>query len=188
MRLFIAIDPPLDALARLQRLVTSLRPEALIKWTPLDNLHITVKFIGQWEDARLNEIDDALQTVASREPFGVELKTLGWFPNERRPHTFWVGVESSAALPDLARDLEICLEKIGIAREDRAFTPHLTLARIKHPVPLVRLRQRVEGLQSTGFGEFRVGKFTLYRSRPGSNSSIYHKLRDYSFQSAMAAS
>ena len=60
MRLFTAIDPSADVLLRLERLMSALRPEALIKWSPLDNLHVTIKFIGQWPESRLEELDDAL--------------------------------------------------------------------------------------------------------------------------------
>jgi RNA 2',3'-cyclic 3'-phosphodiesterase len=188
MRLFTAIDLPSDALVRLERLLTLLRPEALIKWSPLDNLHITTKFIGEWPEVRLLELDEVLSSILPREPFEVQIKDLGWFPNERSPRVLWAGIHGSEPLDRLARETETCVESLGIKKEERGFTPHLTLARIKNPVPLRRLRQKVDELQPADLGTFQVSTFALYRSDPGSNSSIYRRLRSYRFETALAAS
>ena len=80
------------------------------------------------------------------------------------------------------------LEKLGIKKEDRDFSPHLTLARVKNPVPLGPLRQRVQQLQPAPLGKFPVSQFALFRSDPGSNASIYRKLQDYRLEAALAAS
>src|SRR5689334_19614087 len=144
MRLFTAIDLPTEVLLRLERLISALRPEALIKWSPLDNLHITTKFIGEWPEARLDELHEALSSVEPREPFDVEVRNLGWFPNERSPRVLWAGVDGGPALLKLVQDTENSLLAVGIPKEDRGFSAHLTLARIKNPVPLHRLRQKVE--------------------------------------------
>ena len=187
MRLFTAIDLPSEILLRLERLISSLRPEALIKWSPLDNLHITTKFIGSWPESRLHELDAVLRATPPREPIEIELRDLGWFPNERYPRVLWVGVHGGSSLTDLARDTEQTLESVGVAREDRPFSPHLTLARIKNPVPLGRLKETVRALQPAALGKFTVDHFTLFLSEPGSNASIYRKLRDYQFSPALAA-
>lgn len=188
MRLFTAIDLSDDVLLRLDRLLAMLRPEALIKWSPLDNLHITMKFIGEWPTDRLRELETALAELLPREPFAVELRDLGWFPNERSPRVLWAGVHAGPALEQLARNIEDRLAQLGIAREDRPFSPHLTLARIKSPVPLNRLRQKVEEIQPAAIGSFEVSQFCLFRSDPGSHSSIYRKLQVFRFQNALAAS
>jgi 2'-5' RNA ligase len=186
MRLFTAIDLPQEALLRLDRLVAALRPEALIKWSPLDNLHITTKFIGEWPEGRMDELHAALLQVAPRHPFEVEIRNLGWFPNERAPRVLWAGVEGGEPLKKLARDTDERLASLGIAEEVRDFSPHLTLARIKSPVPLRGLRQKVEEMRDTIIGQFQVSQFNLFRSDPGSNSSIYRRLREYKFEAALA--
>src|SRR5579884_1291629 len=119
MRLFTAIDLPPDILLRLERLLSALRPEALIKWSPLDNLHITTKFIGEWPEARLHDLHEALGTVPNREPFDVEIRDLGWFPNERSPRVLWAGVHGGESLAKLATETETRLEALGIKKEDR---------------------------------------------------------------------
>ncbi|MFL6465761.1 MAG: RNA 2',3'-cyclic phosphodiesterase [Bryobacteraceae bacterium] len=188
MRIFTAIDLPSTALLRLERLLSVLRPEAQINWSPLDNLHITTKFIGQWPEERFPELTNALSSLLPCRPFQVELKNLGWFPNGRSPRVLWVGVHGGDGLAELARRTEEKLQELGVPKESREFSPHLTLARIKRPVSLSRLKQIVGEIESAEFGEFPVSSFALFRSDPGSNSSIYRKLRDFHFQAAMAAS
>lgn len=188
MRLFTAIDLPSDVLLRLDRLLSALRSEALIKWNPLDNLHITIKFIGEWPEGRLDALHETLSSLLPREPFEIEIKDLGWFPNERSPRVLWSGVHGDERLLNLVRETEDRLVELGVKREDREFSPHLTLARIKNPVPLGRLRQKVGEMQPAALGHFSASQFALFRSDPGSNSSIYRKLREYKFQAAVAAS
>jgi RNA 2',3'-cyclic 3'-phosphodiesterase len=188
MRLFTAIDLPSDVLLRLDRLLIALRPEAIIKWSPLDNLHITTKFIGEWAEPRLEELHTALSSVSQRDAIHIELKDLGWFPNERSPRVLWIGVHGGLALLELVQETEARLAAIGIRKEEREFAGHMTLARIKSAVPLGGLRQRVQEMQPAALGHFAVSHFSLFRSDPGSNASIYRKLREYKFASALAAS
>ncbi|MDQ2712954.1 MAG: RNA 2',3'-cyclic phosphodiesterase [Acidobacteriota bacterium] len=188
MRLFLAIDLPHQVLFRLDRLLSALRPEALITWSPLDNLHITTKFIGEWPENRIHELHVALLELPPRDSFEVELSGLGWFPNKRSPRVLWAAVDGGESLKSLAHDVEDRLAELGIKPEEREFSPHLTLARIKHPAPLGRLRQKVEEMQKIEIGKFPVSHFTLFRSDPGSNSSIYRKLHEYKFEAALAAS
>jgi 2'-5' RNA ligase len=188
MRLFTAIDLPEGMLRRMDRLLNSLRPEALLKWSPLDNLHITTKFIGEWRQERLPELESALSELHPRVPFAVEVRDLGWFPNERSPKVLWCGVHGGSALAQLASDTEQGLARLGVPIEDRPYSPHLTLARLKTPVPLELLRKRVAELQPAAMGSFEVSHFCLYRSDPGSHSSVYRKLKTFSFQNALAVS
>ena len=187
MRLFTGIELPSEILLRLERLISALRPEALIKWSPLDNLHVTTKFIGEWPPPRLEELHEALASLPSRESFDLEIKDLGWFPNERSPRVLWAGVHGGEPLLNLAHETDAKLEGLGIKKEERPFSPHLTLARIKNPVPLHRLRQRVTEMLPAAIGSFPVSRFVLYRSEPGSNASIYRKLSEYAFASAHSA-
>ena len=187
MRLFTAIDLPSDILTRLDRLISALRPEALINWSPLDNLHVTTKFIGEWPDKHLHELHQELGGLPVRKAFQLELKELGWFPHERSPRVLWIGVQGGEELAQLARETEERLIRLGIKKEERTFTPHLTLARIKSPVPLARLRARVQELQPAALGHFTVSQFSLFRSDAGSNASIYRRLSDYKFETVAGA-
>jgi 2'-5' RNA ligase len=182
MRLFTAIDLPQDMLLRLEHLLSALRPQAQIKWSPLDNLHITTKFIGEWPEQRLEQLHEVLHTLRFRDAFDIELRELGWFPSAHSPRVLWAGVQGGKALSALAAETDHALVELGIAKEPHPFTAHLTLARIKSAVPLQHLRAKVDDLQPASIGQFRASSFYLFRSDPGSNASIYRKLRTYRFE------
>ena len=110
------------------------------------------------------------------------MRGLGWYPNPRNPRVFWAAVEGGDALPALAHDIEARIEPLGIAKETRVFTAHLTLARIKEPVPLEALRSAAEKVESAEFGSFQADRFYLFRSQPGSAGSIYTKLSEFCFR------
>ncbi len=188
MRLFLAIDLPAPVLLRLERLLCALRSEAHVKWSPLDNLHVTTKFIGEWPESRFSELTEALEGLGALEPFQIELKNLGWFPAGRSPRVLCLNVAENQALTELANRMDGCLEKLGVVRETREYSPHLTLARLKNPVPLERLKQRVAELQPANMGAFSASSYGLFRSDPGSNASVYRKLREFRLEAAMAAS
>jgi 2'-5' RNA ligase len=99
-----------------------------------------------------------------------------------------VGVHGGPQLAELARRTEEQLFKLGIAKEERVYSPHLTLARINNPVPLRGLREKVNEMQPALLGSFPVTEFQLYRSDPGSKFSIYRRLHAVKFEAvAMAA-
>jgi RNA 2',3'-cyclic 3'-phosphodiesterase len=181
MRLFTGIDLPDDVREKLERLLIHLRPCAHLKWSPVYNLHVTLKFIGEWPQEKLPQLEAALGAVTARDPIAAEVKGLGWFPNPHYPRVFWAGVQGGDALPALVKDIDAALAPLGIRTEDRAFNAHLTLARIKEPAPLQALRSAIAALESVEFGAFRVSRFYLYRSQPGPAGSIYTKLSEYPF-------
>jgi 2'-5' RNA ligase len=182
MRLFTGIDLPEEIRERLERLLMHLRPAAHLKWSPVYNLHLTLKFIGEWPEEKLPQLASALRSIPPRARINAEVKGLGWYPNPHHPRVFWVGVQAGELLPALARDIEAALAPLGIAKEDREFNAHLTLARIKEPAPLQALRSAIAQLESLEFGSFAPDRFYLYRSQPGSAGSIYTKLSEFPFQ------
>jgi RNA 2',3'-cyclic 3'-phosphodiesterase len=182
MRLFTGIDLPEDVREKLERLLMHLRPCAHLKWSPVYNLHVTLKFIGEWAEEKLPQLETALNSVAVREPIAAEVKGLGWFPNPHHPRVFWAGVNGGDALAALAKDIDASLVPLGVAAEERPFNAHLTLARIKEPAPLHSLRSSIAQLESVEFGAFEVTRFFLFRSQPGSVGSIYTKLSEYPLQ------
>ena len=152
-----------------------LRPTAKLSWTRLDNLHITTQFIGEWPEERLDEIKQALAGVPARGAIDIAVKGIGWFPNDRRPRVFWAGIEGGDALRALARDTGQALAQIGVPLEEREFSPHLTLARMRDPVPLGVLRQALRSFPSGcgfDFGAFRADRFRLYLSAGGKYTQL----------------
>lgn len=178
MRLFTGIDLPDSVKERLDALINRLRAHAHIKWSPTYNLHITTKFIGEWPTERIPQLDGALKAVPVA-PIDIDIRGLGWFPNSKSPRVFWAGIQASPSLAELVRATDATLVTLGIAAESRPYSPHLTLARIKEPVPLQGLRTAVETMEPVDFGAFTPSHFYLYRSEPGHTGSIYTKLHQY---------
>jgi RNA 2',3'-cyclic 3'-phosphodiesterase len=178
MRLFVGLDLPANVVSNLERLVEHLRPTARIQWSAAANLHITTKFIGEWPEQGMAELEKALRGVPLRPPITVRIRQLGFFPNPRAPRVFWAGVEAPA-LMGLAVDTDRVTTSLGIASESRAFSPHLTLARIRERLNLDPLRKAIEGLASVEFGEFQAASFFLYRSQLRRGGSVYTKLAEF---------
>jgi RNA 2',3'-cyclic 3'-phosphodiesterase len=170
MRLFTGLDLPAHVAAAIEKLLETLRPMARLRWTPVQNLHVTTKFIGEWPEERLDEMKAALSDVPGRAPISVAIRGL-----EMKPRLFWAKV-NAPGLADLARDIDSALERLGVAPEQRAFNPHLTLARIGKPV-----RFDIARFASSDFGSFEAGRFFLYLSKPGPGGSVYSKLEEFPF-------
>jgi 2'-5' RNA ligase len=178
MRLFTALDLPSEVTANLRDLLGRLRPTARIGWSPPENLHITTKFIGEWPEARLGELQRALAAMPSGGPIAVRIRNLGFYPNARAPRIFWCGIDAPG-LADLAAATDGATAALGIARETRPFSPHLTLARIKDRVNIEALQRAVAGLPSTEFGGIEVRSFFLYLSQLKPTGSVYTKLAEF---------
>jgi 2'-5' RNA ligase len=167
MRLFTAIDIPEEVKAALGALIARLRPLANLRWSPVDHLHVTTKFIGEWTEGRLGELTSALAAVPAGGGIDIAIRGLGWFPNPHHPRVFWAGVESGEPLRALAQATDQTLTRMGVAAEDRDFHPHLTLARTKERVPLDALRGAVALEATQDFGSFHATSFFLYLSAAG---------------------
>jgi 2'-5' RNA ligase len=178
MRLFTGLDLPADVLHNLEDLLRRLKPAAQIQWSRPENLHITTKFIGEFPEARLGELKQALAGVAGRGAIPVHVRRVGFFPNPHSPHNFWCGIEAPG-LDALAADTDAAAAALGVIRETRPFSPHLTLARIKQRVPMQSLREAIAGLPSLEFGGFEARSFFLYQSTLKPGGSVYTKLSEF---------
>jgi 2'-5' RNA ligase len=179
MRLFTAVDPSPEVRENLERLLARLRPTAHLKWSGAENIHLTLKFIGEWPEDELPRLKQTLAALPVPEPFEVRVAGLGFFPNARAPRVFWVGVQAPPALVDFARAVDQALAPLGIAAETRAYSPHLTLARVREGERLEGFRKAVEPLTATDFGAFQPDRFSLYQSRTSPAGSVYVKLEEY---------
>jgi 2'-5' RNA ligase len=178
MRLFVGLDLPGDAVRNLEALLDRLRPTAGISWSAPSNLHITTKFIGEWPEERLDELKTALAGLPPRAPIPVHIRRVGFFPNPHSPRVFWCGLEAPG-LDTLAADTDRATAAVGIESEKRAFSAHLTLARIRERVDLQPLRESIAGLASLDFGSFEAANFFLYRSQLRPTGSVYTKLAEF---------
>jgi 2'-5' RNA ligase len=175
MRLFTAIDIPPGVRARLCDLIERLRPLAKLSWSQPEQLHVTIQFIGEWPEPRIDELNQALAGAPRPGPVEIAVRGLGWFPNDRNPRVFWAGIEADEEMSTLAHDTGQALAAVGVKLEDREFHPHLTLARRRNPVALDRLRKELAEIPTNDFGCFRAESFFLYLSRGGR----YIKLHEF---------
>ncbi len=146
-----------------------------------ESIHVTLKFIGEVEEAKLPAIKDSLANVKLSGPIEIAFRNFGFFPNERRPRVFWLGIESGPNLAALATNISSALEPIGIPREERTFRPHLTLARFKTEKGLPKLREVVAPLAHQSFGNTVATQFHLYESVLNPSGAVHTKLASYRF-------
>jgi 2'-5' RNA ligase len=176
MRLFTAVDIPEDVKSALGKAIERFRPMAKLKWTEVEKLHITTKFIGEWPEERMEEMTATLNGVGSPGVIRVGIRGLRWFPDPRRPRMLWAGVEAGPELGSLAHETEQAVRALGVAVEDRNYSPHLTLARISDRAALDKLRPAIESEGLADFGSFTASAFYLYLSKDGR----YSKLAEFS--------
>jgi RNA 2',3'-cyclic 3'-phosphodiesterase len=150
----------------LELVLEHLQPLAPLQWSPSANFHITTKFIGEWPEDRLDELKAALRAIPPVGRIDLRLAGFGWYPNPHQPRVLFAGVHAPEALRTLAAATASACESIGIAQEARAYSPHLTLARIRERADLVALRQAIAQLPSAEFGLSQAAKFLLYKSKP----------------------
>ena len=171
MRLFVALEIPVAVRDNLAAQIKELRdlPAPLadkrLRWVRPENLHVTLKFIGEVEAAKLDGIRSALTAIGVGAPVGLDFRGLGFFPAEEYPRVLWAGLKASGNLPVLARDIDRALEGQGIARDERAFTPHLTLARFESRGFDEKLRAAIQKNSEREFGAFEAREFHLIQSR-----------------------
>jgi len=177
MRAFIAIDLPEPVRATLAGAQQRLRvacPDA--RWTRPEGIHLTLKFLGEISDAQTRQVVEALALTGAFEPFSVEVKGFGFFPQARRPCVLWAGLVAPPAIEELAARVESHMEKIGFQREDRAFTPHLTLARFPVPRPQPALVAAVAEWADPSLGRFEASEFFLFESKLSPKGAQYRKV------------
>ena len=202
IRAFIAIDIPEDmraALSEAQARLKRAHVAVKISWTKVDNVHLTLQFLGYVEEPAIDEIMPALQTVAAQhQPFELSVRGAGAFPNERKPRVLWIGCDDVGAvvgagshacppvgdhggspLRRLAGAVQATMQPLGFKPEQREFSAHLTLGRVKFPKPDVALTRALDSIKNEAFGTLRVQAIHLFESQLHPEGSIYTKLSSH---------
>ena len=185
MRLFVALEVPAavrENLASLLQMLRAVSPQT--RWVRPENLHVTLKFIGEVPQTKLAGIRDALSGVRSKQLVTLDFRGLGFFPNEKHPRVFWAGIVASPNLKTLAADIDGATEKLGIPREQRPFSPHLTLARFEPPRLPEKLRAAIQENAERDFGSLHSGKFHLIESKLKPSGAEYTTVESFSFAAA----
>jgi|ERR1700676_510170 len=194
MRIFIGIDLDAEVRARIERFlegVEGFAPDA--RWVRPESLHITLKFIGEQPPDRVEAITDRLRRVEGN-AFEIRAGGYGFFPTAKAPRVFWIGIHTGPQLAELAESIDMATAELGVPREDRPYSPHLTLARAgagrrsvspkrrkaDGPIAIFAvLEKRLAAIGEFDFGTMTANEFILYQSQLSPAGSKYTKLQRF---------
>ena len=183
IRAFIAIELPDEVKETVALIIKRLRPAQYryVKWVAPTGTHLTIKFLGNISSDQLPQITDIMKTAAQKVPL-IELRLggLGMFPNEQRPRVIWVALEGNTEpLAIMQREIEKALEPLGFATENRAFTPHLTLGRVRDNASSDD-RKEIGGVVKTKKidydASFTLRELSLMKSTLTPTGAIYNRM------------
>jgi 2'-5' RNA ligase len=183
IRSFIAVDLPdslTEALRRASEQLQELLEGMPVRWVPVNNIHLTLKFLGDVSEKNIPMIRQIVQVeAASHEVFEISVGQFGVFPNINRPRVLWVGVEAPDELINLQRRIDMESARLGYAPDQREFNPHLTFGRISRNASPKQVRKVSDRLRAhkIGFlGAARIVTLTLFRSDLGPGGAVYSKI------------
>jgi 2'-5' RNA ligase len=183
LRAFIAIELPEEVQQRLDAHCQALQKEMAglpLRWVPVPNIHLTLKFLGDVSETNLKTIADILASSCGQyPPMEISLGGMGVFPDLRRPRVLWVGVEAPDELQHLQERLEAETERLGYPPEKREFSPHLTVARVKRGAARreqAAISQQVQA-QKLGFlAAAVIDEVSLIKSELKASGAVYTTL------------
>lgn len=179
MRLFVALNLPDAEKQRLSVILDTLRASPLpVRWVQPESLHLTLKFLGEVPDSKVDGIGAAIERAAHEiERFDLELAGFGTFPSRTRPRVFWIGVEPHPELLRMQANVEDEIESLGYPREKRSFSPHLTLGRAKNEGARLDLVE-VDRIAAAVVYKtvIRVGAIDLMRSHLSPKGARYERV------------
>ena len=187
MRVFVALEIPSNVRRELASLIANLREATgqssknSPRWVRPENIHLTLKFIGEVAKDKIAAICGAFAGISRGEPIQLEFRDLGFFPNERKPRVLWAGIAGWNRLEPLVADIETALARIGIPREQRAFQPHLTLARFEAARLDAKLLEAIAPSACRVFGSMDTREFHLIESKLKSSGAEYTTVQTFPF-------
>jgi 2'-5' RNA ligase len=180
IRAFIAIEIAADVQQNIVQLVTVLKEKlhnVPVRWVPTENVHLTLKFLGDVSETNLEMLKRIIQKeTAEQPPFEVAVAGLGAFPTNHRPRVIWVGMQAPPTLMNIQHGIENETNRLGYAREEREFSPHLTLGRVSRNASVSDIHKISEVLNLTEVGSLgvtRIKSVNLYRSDLKSSGAVY---------------
>lgn len=183
IRAFIAIDISPEIRQKLEEVSNQLRSELRgvpVRWVPVVNIHLTLKFLGNVSDANVTVLKDIMITeAANHSAFDISIGELGAFPSNRRPRVIWINVQAPSELEAVQRGIESETARLGYEKEDRSFSPHLTIGRVSRNANASQVRRLGELLDryTVGFlGAMRVRAIHLYQSDLSPGGAVYTQL------------
>lgn len=178
VRAFIAIRCPEELKGGLLEAQKKIKILGDMKLVEHENLHMTVKFLGEVDETRLEKVISALGFLSQTRRFDISIRGIGVFPNPAYVRVAWAGVDEGARETEhLSREVDDALHALGFPRDER-FHPHFTLARVRS-VDKEKMKKALTGYEAAEFGSFTVASVDLMESRLGSKGPTYTVLKDY---------
>lgn len=185
IRAFIAIEIPAEIQKKIDELQNNLKGiGGRVSWTKPGNIHLTLKFLGDTDEDIIDEIAAELQqTVQNIAGFNISVKGTGVFPNFKRPRVIWIGAKSEGdQLQELAAQVQDCMENFGFEKENRRFSAHLTLGRVKDTKGIEIVMEQLKSFENFEVGSFATKEFYLIKSEVHPAGAIYTSLRKIMFE------
>ncbi|KYK28302.1 2'-5' RNA ligase [Thermoplasmatales archaeon SG8-52-1] len=175
---FIAIDiEPFPKLIQFENEIRNIG--ANVKLVELENVHITLKFLGETDEALIDRLQEIMKSaVEGITPFDIKFKGSGVFPNQNYIRVMWVGIENIENISKIAKKIDEQTSKLGFEKEKRAFSAHLTIARVKSAKNKDKLLQIIEKYKDVEFGIFNVNQITLKKSELTPKGPIYTTIKE----------
>jgi len=183
LRAFIAIELPKPLQDAVEKQTARLRQTLghdIVRWIPTQNMHLTLKFLGDTAASHIEFLKQLLAREADSHPqFDLQIDGLGSYPTSRRPRVLWAGLHAPADLISLQKSIEAGTARLGYEQEEHAFSPHLTLGRVRQTVSqteMQKVRTAMSTIQLGNIGIARVDSIHLFKSDLQPGGSIYTKL------------
>jgi len=184
MRLFIAIELSAQIREALGQAQSHLKyAGADVKWVEKDNIHLTLKFLGEVPEEKLERIKNSLDEIGkSSKPFEISIKDIGAFPNTSSPRVIWVGLDKGTAESNtLAGNIDEAMSKLGFQKESRPFTAHLTIGRVRSAKNREALKEKLHSCQFPVVSSQLISSIALFKSALTPKGPIYTKLHEARF-------
>ena len=182
LRAFIAVEIPHGIRDAVCKAITPLQKGlgSVVCWVPMENMHLTLKFLGDVSPANVEMLSQMLHAEADLfQCFDLRLSGLSSFPNLKRPRVIFIGIQAPATLEALQRGIDSASRRLGYESEERGFSPHLTIGRVKQSVTATEqqaIRRALEETRIDLLGTARVDSIHLYKSDLKPTGSIYTRL------------
>jgi len=166
IRCFIAVNLPDEIKKTVGNVISELKKTgADVKWVNAGNIHLTLKFLGNTDASLIPAMTEALsKKVSLCKPFYITIAGVGCFPSEKRPRVIWIGIEDSEILSCIKKDIDVVLSGFGFAPEERAFSPHFTIGRVRSLQKMRELMYSFEEFRKSDFGRVEVSAIHIMKS------------------------
>jgi len=187
LRLFVAVNFNMELKEQISEILFKFKKiEPSIKWVKANDIHITLKFLGETEKEKLKVIEAAMKDICSKHrAFTLSMNNVGVFPNIKKPRVIWLGINKGGhCLKDINRDLEEELFKAGFPKENKDFKSHITLGRVKDFFrgDITNILKSISQDELNAFEEQKIERISLMKSTLYSDGPIYEILSEFNLK------